>query len=83
MIGHLYSVLRHNQLSDFLSLPQFFFEQFAVFICIGDFLTEVVRLLTVSAVVDAAVGSTLCLHSFALIQRCFEVEQYIVGSLPN
>ena len=37
MIGHLYSVLRHNQLSDFLSLPQFFFEQFAVFICIGEY----------------------------------------------
>ena len=36
------------------------------------------RSLTVPTVVDAAVGSTLCLNSLALIQRCFEVEQYIV-----
>lgn len=44
---------------------------------------DTIRSLTVSAVVDAAVSSTLCLHGFALIKRCFEVEQYIVGSLPN
>ena len=44
---------------------------------------DTIRSLTVSAVVDAAIGSTLRLYGFALIQRSLKVEQHIVGSLPN
>ena len=42
MVGHLDGVLRHDQRIDFFSLPQFFFEQFFVFVGVGDGFTEAV-----------------------------------------
>ena len=47
MAGHFDAVLGHDQLVDFFSLPQFFFEQSAVFVGIGNLCTEVVIQLVV------------------------------------
>ena len=68
--GHLDTVLGHDQLVDFFSLPQFFFEKPAVFVGVGDLCAEVMVQLVVgdcptairrmtAALADGVIGKLL------------------------
>lgn len=56
MAGHFDGVLGHNELVDFFSLPQFFFEQLCAFVTVGNLCTEAVAQLVIGNRPIAVVG---------------------------